>query len=349
MKQPHFRFLLGVGIPFVVYLCAFFLVDPLGITGIELGGAPPFNSMQIKEKIVENLAPDGGYDGLILGTSSLMTLDLDELGNRCGRRFFNYSLFNSRPLHALAAYRHFKRINGVPASVIVGVDFFAYNDDAIAQEQLVLTHHLRTYVPSTDSMVAYGKAVGRGALSENGVRLLMDKLKGFGKTPTVARSIDSRGTLVYHQVTREILAGNYDFRSVLAATSNTDTAFYQTYRTFDNNLRDLASLVEEITSDGAALAIVLPALYRSYNGNLQKLPAYDPFYAQIQRKFGARVIDWRMAPGTERETNFIDARHIRPEYSRALIRILPAAAPAMPCSSPVKPTNVSLTHGTANR
>ncbi len=318
MRHATRKFVFGLLLPFLLYLGGAVLLDPVGLLGAPLIGERSFNSMQIKEEIVEGLRPRS-YNGLILGTSSLMTIDSTALEKRTGLHVFNYSLFNSRPHQALAAYRHFKARNGVPGYVFVGVDFFAYNDGMAAQEDIRMTRYVRRYDKDGGDILEYVRTVGRVLFSVDTARLLLNRLEGIAQRCEPARRIDANGELIYIAVDRLIAEGRFDFEKAMRKSSRTDTPFYTSYRSFSESLRDLRRLTDEMRRDGVDYTIVLPALYRDYDLNLRKLSLYEDFYVQIKDIYGEAVVDWRDAPGTDDASNFIDARHIRRVYSRRLV------------------------------
>ena len=292
------------------------ILDPTGIMPIKFHNKN-FNSIQIKEKNLNEKHKK--YNGLILGTSSLMTFDLDYLKQKSDFDFFNYALFNSIPSYSLMAYRHFRDEIGKPEIILIGVDFFAFNDNNIPFEDILKTKILHKYSSEKVPFLSRVSSNFNELLSKKTFTQSINIIEGILKNKKPRRSISKNGTLIYNAAEEEIESGKYDFTWHIKRTSKTDSDYYNKFIKFDKNLKELKILTKEINADKVRFLIILPPIHQTYNNNLAEISIYNSFYEQINNLYKEKVIDLRTIVGSENDSNYFDARHVRSIYTRKLI------------------------------
>ena len=293
------------------------ILDPTGIMPIKFHNKS-FNSIQMKERNLRETNKKK-YNGLILGTSSLMTFDLDYLKQKSNFDFFNYTLFNALPSYSLMAYRHFRDDMGKPEIILIGVDFFAFNDNNIPFEDILKTKILRKYSSEKFSFFSRVSSNLNELLSKKTFTQSQNIIKAILENKKARRSLSKNGTLIYKAAEEEIESGRYDFTWQIKRTSKTDSDYYKKFSKFDNNLKELQILTKEINDDKVRFLIILPPIHPTYNNNLARISTYNSFYENINKLYKEKVIDLRTIVGSENDTNYIDSRHIRSIYSRKLI------------------------------
>lgn len=324
MNKPRvITFFLGLLATFIFVSVLLYVSNPFGIYKPDYFPPVAMNSKRIKEEIVEQLADNGEinhYRGLILGTSSLMTVPFHDLFHTKGIRYFNYTLFNASPIDAFATCKHFYSKNPELTEIMVGVDFFAYDDSKAGQEPLNSTQYLFLYDNEIERETILQKISKfyRWHFTYETFRKIIG-IQIRNSSPVMNREIDEYGNLLYHHVENLIFENNYDFEDVIRHTHESVNVGIS-YISYIKNLTVLSQLVEWCNDKKIMVQIVYPPLHFDYNETLKKHPLYLRFYEDVNRSVSGPIIDLRNLPENQVDENFIDVRHPRSEYYSKLIK-----------------------------
>lgn len=294
-----------------------YIINPYASFNTDIMPSSIMNSKKIKETIVENNDMKQ-YDGLILGTSSVLGINRDVLRQNSGINYFNYALFNSKSSGALAALKHFYSKNQNIKNILVGVDFFAYKDESNIQEPICTTKYLYKYSDTRCDSKSYFD-IWKLHYQPSTFIVLFKTLNSFLKNKKPLVIIHDDGRREYIKIQNKIDKGTYDYLKVMKNSSNTISSYYLTYESFEKNIDYLRRITDFLQQKKIDYKLILPPLYIDYNTNLSKLFLYSRFYDNIKNKYSNNVIDLRNLITNKNMYNFVDARHPSEKYYNFII------------------------------
>ncbi len=223
-------------------------VDPYDQYGPH--GLPPLTLTARGTKSLGIARASDAVEGLVLGSSRVLTLSPPELAARTGVGFYNAGVYYGRTEDFLALTRRFQTTHKrAPRELVIGLDIDAFADQMGPDPELIRTAELRREVPECVSLADRWQPT-RELLSwhqtTSALKLLYATARDRKPTPEEHFAVD--GSIVYEGRNRRIQRGDYNWDEAFDYDRDVYVGLYRHYGRLSpmrqNAWRELMSLCE---------------------------------------------------------------------------------------------------------
>lgn len=225
-------------------------------------------------------------EGLVLGSSRVLTLSPAELEARAGVGFYNAGVYYGRTEDFLALTRRFQKTHRrSPRELVIGLDIDAFADQIGPDPELIRTAELRREVPECIS-IADRWQPARELLSwhQTAGALKLLYATAHARTPALDEHFAADGSIVYEGRNRRIQRGDYDWTEAYNYDRDVYFGLYRQYRRLSpmrqNAWRELMRLCE---ANGVELTVFLTPMHPRLLKELQTLPSFDTRREEVIR------------------------------------------------------------------
>lgn len=184
---------LYISIPIILIFAIFsfnFIIDPYSITSYNLLNIPNKFARDDRKEKVAKLYTEERYENMLFGSSHVYSINpLVAQKYLGGNRSYNAGVGTARIEDHLGFLLYLKRIDKLPKNIILGLDFYSFNQNVETNKYFLLNDELNFFQKKADSDIYFSKL-----LSIDALRASYKTLKNFLKDSTDKPRFDKYGT-----------------------------------------------------------------------------------------------------------------------------------------------------------
>lgn len=158
---------LYIGIPVILIISVFsfnFLIDPYSMTAYNLLEIPNKFSRDDRKEKVAKLYTEPRYDNMLMGSSHVYNINPLMLQKYLGGRSYNAGVGTALVEDHLGFLLYLKRINKLPKNIIIGLDFYTFNQNVETNKYFLVNDELNFLQKKAESDLYFSKFLSIDAL-----------------------------------------------------------------------------------------------------------------------------------------------------------------------------------------
>jgi len=183
---------LYITIPIILITIIFsfnFIIDPYSITSYNLLNISNKFARDDRKEKVAKLYIEKRYDNMLFGSSHVYSINPLVVQKYLGGRTYNAGVGTARIEDQLGFLLYLERINKLPKNIIIGLDFYSFNQNLETNKYFLLNDDLNFLQKKASSDLYFSKF-----LSLDAMRASYKTLKNFLKDSTDKPRFDDYGT-----------------------------------------------------------------------------------------------------------------------------------------------------------
>lgn len=259
---------------------------------------------------------EGGWDNLMMGTSSIGVMDNSVVSRYLGGKTFNLSQPASAMPVQLDSFMYAVQYNDIK-NVIYAVDFISFNKNRrLNPDYIQLKNKLRSF----DDFYAYKMYINWNTFLTSS-KLIWDNYKG---TLTPAAKYLENGQRVYQNYIYAYETNKFDVeKNIDSVTSYLlgKNGYYENYTYSQKYMNQFKRIVTYCKENNINLYVYIAPMYKDFLTNLAKSGIYDEFeYFKQELSFVTGFIDFTQDNEIiDNINNFWDPLHLRVEKTTIIM------------------------------
>ncbi|MBE0499535.1 MAG: hypothetical protein IBX43_09915 [Campylobacterales bacterium] len=221
-----------IAIPIILITLIFsfnFIIDPYSMTAYNLLNIPNKFARDDRKEKVAKLYTEDSYTNMLFGSSHVYSINpLVAQKYLGGERSYNAGVGTARIEDHLGFLLYLKRINKLPKNIIVGLDFYSFNQNVETNKYFLVNDDLNFLHQTADSGLYFSKFLSLDAL-----RASYKTLRNFLKESKEKPRFDTYGTagnaseiFIYYPEKKE--QTSFDEEMLIKGCNDVKTIKYET-------------------------------------------------------------------------------------------------------------------------